>query len=322
MHVENLKRGDVIINSRQMDELKKSGKASGKGRVVGGENALSGFAHGTLNGMSAYAAIEGAGGGLGLLAPPEYVERKPGKGFDNENQTSEAVSEANRTVKTLIDLVQRSLDRYADITEDLDNQLEENLSSEKKQEILTKKYNTILGQIMDTGKAAEAYMKQALNYRYIDKQGVEQTYDLTEHLNKLAAHGLTLEDLQNGSFDLENTRFDLNDADEKLLYDAIINYQDMMDKAKTLSDNLPQLQSELASTTSAMDELPFDDLEKNLAKLENRMKSLNAFMGAASTGRAGINALSKALHEIFGDEADDMLNTAGSDYEVLNRMIE
>ena len=46
MHVEKLKKGDVILNTRQMDQLKKSGKASGNARIVGGQSSLPAFASG------------------------------------------------------------------------------------------------------------------------------------------------------------------------------------------------------------------------------------------------------------------------------------
>jgi len=49
MHIENLKKGDVVLNTRQMEELKKSGRASGKGKIVGGENSLTALANGNLN---------------------------------------------------------------------------------------------------------------------------------------------------------------------------------------------------------------------------------------------------------------------------------
>jgi len=57
MHIENLKKGDVVLNTRQMEELKKSGRASGKGKIVGGENSLTALANG--NKLTAFTSRQG-----------------------------------------------------------------------------------------------------------------------------------------------------------------------------------------------------------------------------------------------------------------------
>lgn len=52
MHIERLKKNDIVLNHLQTEDLIKHGKAFGKGKVVGG---LSAFAQGTIKKLSAFA---------------------------------------------------------------------------------------------------------------------------------------------------------------------------------------------------------------------------------------------------------------------------
>ena len=97
-HVEHLKKGDVILNSRQMKQLKNGQKASGKGKIIGGESALPAFSHGTCGDDDDEILAFSAGTGIEL-------QRKNGKIYITETGT--ALDDLSSTMKALLDVTKQ-----------------------------------------------------------------------------------------------------------------------------------------------------------------------------------------------------------------------
>ena len=71
-----------------------------------------------------------------------------------------------------------------------------------------------------------------------------------------------------------------------------------------------------------MIQLPFDELEKAITKLERSMSNLSSFMSAESSGQAGFRMLKDVLTEAFGEETmKDIVKPAGKYYLTMNKQI-
>ena len=69
--------------------------------------------------------------------------------------------------------------------------------------------------------------------------------------------------------------------------------------------------------------LPFEDLEKAIGKLEDQMSTINSFMSASSQGKSTIKTLYRQLSKLFGkDTAKTLIDTSGKTYEIQNRELE
>ena len=120
--------------------------------------------------------------------------------------------------------------------------------------------------------------------------------------------------LRNGDYNLQE--IDTSTSQGQALYDAAQSFINMSDNATNAASQIQQLSNQLRQLYSDMINLPFEDLEKALGKLEMKMQTINSFM-SATTGGAAIAALSRRLTQMFGKEtAQAMINTNGKTYEV------
>jgi len=294
MHIENLKKGDVILNTRQMEELKKSGKASGKGKIVGGENSLTALAGGTK--LTAFASRQGR----------------------------DALYDSNGIKITGLesfDLFQTKLDRNTSAINKLADSLNEYQTLYQRNNILTREQNKILEQADIYQRQADMYNKMAkdsIGYSWYDENNEKQNANL---LDQLKNYGFaSLEDLVAGSNRL--FQIDATTKESQAFVNAANNYIQLTTQAQNASDAIFDLNKQLADIASSEISAPFEKMEQNLKKLNRQMEVFSKFSETAGKGEATARALNKILGDVFGEEARNMFDSSGKSYEILNREIE
>jgi len=115
MHVENLKKGDVILSHSQVKALMSTGRASGKGHLVGGARAL---ASGTLayNGMPAHSGT--AGGWNPKPNTPGATTPSSGVSSKTENNVNKAATTVSDAAKKSADAIQEAIKNFQDAIKD------------------------------------------------------------------------------------------------------------------------------------------------------------------------------------------------------------
>lgn len=322
MHVEHLKKGDVILNSKQMAQLMSTGKASGQAKIQGGIEAL---AHGTLDGMSAY-ATGGYGGAFGAVYT-DPTKTKFGERFgtiddnvDSLDDFKDATDDAadgledmvNHQIQS-IDLIQRAINTFATKTQKIADKITEYVDNATKRSLLGQEAGAILDQISVNSLAALRYnaeaIKEAYNHKWYDDKGNEMYSSATE------AFGL--DTLRSGAIDIIS--METGDQYSQAIYESAQQFMDLTDKAISANDAIAGLVDQLTQVYVQINDLPFEELEKSVSKLESSMSSLEAFMSASESGGTGIYQLTKILHEIMPGDVSDMIpRTLGKTYEYLN----
>lgn len=200
----NLKRGDIIFNHKQMEDLKKHGYTSGRGKLVS-----SAYVNGTLNGVNAYAdATEVTLTTIKKSQETNNALKKAGKSIsdtvkDSADDIKEETEEVFDWIERRINNFQRQVDKWLKQAETTVNKLliETYYSSEKTQ----------LSNLATTyAQAFTRYMKEA------DASGATDDY------KKKVAEGI---------IDIEKIK---NDK----LKEQINNYKENFDKAQEALQSL------------------------------------------------------------------------------------
>ena len=242
MHVESLKKGDVVLSAKQTQDLLKSGKASGRGKA---------YADGTLGNVRNLAATSlldayssgswvfgntGSGNlkGTGATYKPSSSTNKATQSVNKAannlssaaKETSEAAEKLSETLSGYTDWIERVFEARERELEHLESQLDR------------------IAHLPD--RQAKTYEILAKNREYINNtQSAKQTYQ--SHLDMLEGQmGLDptiLNQIRSGSFDI--SKYD--DETQKLISE----YQEYYDKLQDCSAQYDQLiaqQEEYAQT--------------------------------------------------------------------------
>lgn len=122
MHVESLKKGDIILNHLQTKQLMETGKAFGNGKMYG-----TAYANGTaFNGMPAHSGTGGGGGTIGGNKNTNTSSKKKSSSNNGNNNTnskknkkkssstsekvSKAIEEISKLVSNLFDWIEVKID--------------------------------------------------------------------------------------------------------------------------------------------------------------------------------------------------------------------
>lgn len=397
MHVEHLQKSDVILNHKQTEDLKKHGKASGKGKIVGGESAL---AHGTAtNGMPSYLPGSGSGGfvgGEGYFYTDDKTTFQERAGLidttvdnlddlnDGLGDLSDGLDDASQHAEQALDLIQRRLTVLSNITQKFANRMNEWLDTSEKYYNIQKQLASISDEILDSSRGAMRYQQEAyekahdFKYYTTDKTAAQnynnesnaiqsqinalnnnlkalennpQGYsynvekaDIQSQINQLKANQsaaknnaskassqqienhldlsnyMNLEDLRNGLIDIRT--LDTSTEEGQAVYDAAQQFLNLMSSAESASQSVQSLANSLIDLYQQIVNLPLEDLEKAITKLDRAMQTLSSFSSASASGEAGMRALSKMLRQTFGkSEAKELFQQVGTAYNTQNQQI-
>ena len=225
---------------------------------------------------------------------------------------------ANRGQKEMFDQYARLIQSQNQTFQDFSNSLKSYMDVTQKSNILTQEQNNLLEQINTQRGAREAYLTEAQTYRYTDeKSGKETTMDIIDEARK---HKVNLADFINGTRSL--TELKTETPDDIAFVNAIKHYMEFTDKAKSADRAVYDLNSQLSNVQSTMLKLPFEQMDKALQKIGNTMGAIGAFTNVAQVGETAVSNLGKILHDTFGDEAEGMITTTGSQLDIMFGLID
>jgi len=117
MHVEHLKRGDIILNAKQTEDLIKHNAAHGVGKIVGGQSA---FASGTMHeGMRSFATAS-ASGFFNIM--PEGTHdffQKLADGVDDLNDYNDSARDAGDAARDVGDAADNVGNAFDDLVDQI-----------------------------------------------------------------------------------------------------------------------------------------------------------------------------------------------------------
>lgn len=170
----NLKRGDIIFNHKQMEDLKKHGYTTGRGKLIG-SNLIGAHFNGTI---SAYNnEYTGSGGGF-IGSNSKYskvVTNSTRSTSDVSDVIDEAAEETKEVTEEIIDWIIRRIDKLQRYFDRWVNNAESILAkSEMTNGLLAKYYKKASGnlnkQLNTQSKAYSRYLEEA------DKSGLSDDY--------------------------------------------------------------------------------------------------------------------------------------------------
>ena len=247
MHVESLKKGDVVLNAKQTQDLLKSGKASGRGKA---------YADGTLGNIRNLAATSlldayssgswvfgntGSGNLKGTGATPSSSSSNKSS---STNKATQSVNKAANNLSSAAKETSEAAEKLSDTLSGYTDWIERVFEARKRELEHLKSQLDNIAHLPD--RQAKTYEILAKNREYINNtQTAKQTYQ--SHLDMLEGQmGLDptiLNQIRSGSFDI--SKYD--DETQKLISE----YQEYYDKLQDCSaqyDDLIAQQEEYAQT--------------------------------------------------------------------------
>lgn len=229
-HFENLKKGDIIFNSKQTSELINSG------RVMSGGGHARALAGGTVHsGMSAFldGSPKGGGNSFGLnkgnqsspsnstITDKNTISVK--KNTDTVNDNTEKVKKSTK----VYNWVETRIKHWSDQVQKIADKITDYIKKSLKTSLLKQQIRKMNYEIGSNQKGAKTYMKKANSianeYTYYNSDGEEIKTNVPKKYQKL---------VQKGAYRIED--MDTSTDQGKALAEAIDQYKTYYDKAPGL----------------------------------------------------------------------------------------
>lgn len=314
-HFENLKKGDIIFNSKQTSELINSG------RVMSGGGHARALAGGTVHsGMSAFldGSPKGGGNSFGLnkgnqssssnstITDKNTTSVK--KNTDTVNDNTEKVKKSSKVWSWVADRIEW----WGDQVKKISDKITDYIDKVTKQSLLKQQMSKMNYQIKSNEKGAKTYMKKAnsvaADYTYYNSNGEEIHTTVSDIYKKL---------VQKGAYRIED--MDTSTDGGKALAEAIEQYQSWYNKAQDCKQAIVDLKNEQLELFEQWANMPTEKAEQKLERLQNGFNGLNATqsrLSAAQTGGSTQKAIADAATASYEsvqavtDKAQSNLDTA------------
>lgn len=314
-HFENLKKGDIIFNSKQTSELINSG------RVMSGGGHARALAGGTVHsGMSAFldGSPKGGGNSFGLnkgnqsspsnstITDKNTISVK--KNTDTVNDNTEKVKKSSKVWSWVADRIEW----WGDQVKKISDKITDYIDKVTKQSLLKQQMSKMNYQIKSNEKGAKTYMKKAnsvaADYTYYNSNGEEIHTTVSDIYKKL---------VQKGAYRIED--MDTSTDGGKALAEAIEQYQSWYNKAQDCKQAIVDLKNEQLELFEQWANMPTEKAEQKLERLQNGFNGLNATqsrLSAAQTGGSTQKAIADAATASYEsvqavtDKAQSNLDTA------------
>lgn len=291
----NLKRGDIVFNHRQMEQLKKSGHTSGRGKLIGA------YEEGTINAYDTGTRVDLPN--LKDAATNNAAITQAKKGMkdavkDVSDSVKDAADDTKEQFEEVFDWIERRIEKFQRLFDKWVKQAETAVTSGFITKYYKKAANAIKKELSTYGKAYSRYMKEA------NAVGLDERY---------------AKKVRNGTIDIETIRAEGSKEDVakyEELADKIQKYQEYYNKAIESTTSFVETAEELynlpldkAATKIERFKDAIDLLDKRLdnaigAKKKNKLidrqtkeekKTLEASKLARKESRKGLNVARKAL---------------------------
>lgn len=336
-HIEHLRKNDIIFNTKQMEELRKTGyvqSGGGHGKMVGG------YASGTLNGIHGYVVgtenngstveynVSGSGNIVGSTVQYKGADTtkdsskssnksssKSSPGSNSPSSSTDSSSDAEKTKETL-DWIETKISRVERLIKNLGKTVAATYKSwSERNQALYQEYSAVNGEIVDQQNAYERYLQEANNV------GLDAGYAQLVRDGKIDIETITDDDLKQKIEDYKNwyekalncsdAILDLKDNLYDLLqtnFDSITKqFEDQLDVISH-SVNMVEGYIDLAETRGYLASTDYYDslinLERqNIGTLQNEYNSLATTLNnMVNAGQ--IEKYSEAWYDLYGQICD------------------
>ena len=247
MHVESLKKGDVVLNAKQTQDLLKSGKTSGRGKAyadgtVGNVRNL--VATSLLDAYSSGSWVFGNTGGGNLKGSGSTPSSSSSNKSSSTNTTTQSVNKAANNLSSAAKETSEAAEKLSDTLSGYTDWVERVFEAREREiDHLTSQMERIAHL---TNKQIKTYEILSKNREYLNNtQTAKQTYQ--SHLDMLQSqmnlNPTIIKQIQTGSFDI--SKYD--DETQKLISEYREYYDKLQDCSAQYDDLLAQ-QDELAQT--------------------------------------------------------------------------
>ena len=314
MHMENLKKGDIILNAKQTADLLKHGKTNSfaKSYASGTAEHVRDIVTPFLN---SYARGTGHGGFQGGAASGG-ISSSTSNNSNAVNQNTHAVSQnTSQTQKNtekikhstqVFDWVKTRLEYFANKTKEIADKVTDFVSFKLKESLLKSQSSSIDKEIQAQQQGYDTYTKKAQSvaekYTYYDKDENKQTLSIPKKYQEL---------VKNGQWNIED--MDTSTDYNKNLADAIQKYQDYIESATDCKQTIQELKNEQMELWEEIINIPIEEAESKIDRLEKKIKGLE---NASSTIADGGSSISRYAYQI---EADTGLKSARKKLENANK---
>lgn len=301
-HFQSLKKGDIIFNHQQTQELLNSG------RVMSGGGHARAYAKGTLS-IPAH-----AGTGMAHSTTPlaNWNKNRTQVGNTSANTNAEKANtdakkkntnetnnntKAVKKSKTTFDWVEKRITYWGDKVKAIADKINDYIDKSLKQTRLSAQMKQMEYQIGSNEKGQRKYMKKAesvaKSYTYYDDKGNAVPTSVSKYYQKL---------VQKGSYKIED--MDTSTTKGKALVEAINEYQKWYEKAKNCGQAISDLRNEQLQLFEQWANMPtekatdaLEKIQKGFAGIEATETRLNAANSGGSTQKAMVNAMTSAADE-------------------------
>ena len=314
-HFENLKKGDIIFNSKQTSELINSG------RVMSGGGHARALAGGTVHsGMSAFldGSPKGGGNSFGLnkgnqssssnSTTTDKNTTSVKKNTDTVNDNTEKVKKSTK----VYDWVEIRIKHWSDQVQKIADKITDYIKKSLKTSLLKQQIRKMNYEIGSNQKGAKTYMKKANSianeYTYYNSDGEEIKTNVPKKYQKL---------VQKGAYRIED--MDTSTDEGKALAEAIDQYKTYYDKAQDCKQAVIDLKKEQMELFEQWANMPTETAEQKLERLQNGFNGLNATqsrLSAVQTGGSTQKAIADAATasyesaQVVTEKAQSNLDTA------------
>ena len=302
-HFQSLKKGDIIFNHQQTQELINSG------RVMSGGGHARAYAKGTLS-IPAHAGT----GGMAHSTTPLFNHNKnrtqvgntsvninaEKANIDAKKKNTKETNNNTKAVKkskTTFDWVEKRIAYWGDKVKAIADKINDYIDKPLKQIRLNAQIKQMEYQIGSNEKGQRKYMKKAesvaKSYTYYDDKGNAVPTSVSKYYQKL---------VQKGSYKIED--MDTSTTKGKALVEAINEYQKWYEKAKNCGQAISDLRNEQLQLFEQWANMPtekatdaLEKIQKGFAGIEATETRLNAANSGGSTQKAMVNAMTSAADE-------------------------
>ena len=292
MHVEKLKKGDVILNHMQTADLIKSGKALGHGKA---------YAQGTaFNGMPAHATKYENGTVIMDVTSDtgpsnnnnNNNNNNGGDGTKAQKENTDATNDNTKATKKstqAYDWVERRLKYFSDAVEKISSQITDYVTYAFKESQLKKEIKKLKNEVTASTKAMSRYREKAETI-VIDTEDAKND----ERLKRLVRSGdvasiqTAFEEWDTSD---ENSKYGKQDEFGKTMSDRLSEYMDYWDKSVEANQNAINYSNDLVDAFQELAQIPLDKAAEKIDKISTSLSNLDAVSSVVSSGTSGMSAL-------------------------------
>lgn len=253
MHVQALKKGDIVLSAKQMSQLMSSGKASGHGKVYG-----SAYANGTAQSLMPTHALNR--GGINILNDNSGTKSSSDSLNNSLNDLSNSTDETTSALDNLLEKLDNLIDWIEYRRNYLSGEIDYKLAQSENATGYTKKNKQVSSAQNITSSLIEVDKKALKKYEQ-HAESIRKQIGLSEILAKK---------VREGTIEIET----LSEDDKK----RVEKYQEWYDKIKVCRDEIEELNTSLKELAQQKIDNITEQFDAVLEKIDHRKNTIDSFV--------------------------------------------